>query len=235
MTTETAPTPHPKLLAAETDEYRRLRNELLDAEIALKDQREQVAALRRRLAPGTPVAADYAFREGPADLADDSGAVRETRLSELFAPGKDELILIHYMFGADADTPCPMCTMWADGYDAVAPRVGDKVNFALVAKAEIGKLRAWARGRGWRRLRLLSSHDSPFNRDFQVESESGGQRPGVSVFTRGADGEIRHVYTTEASLGPGHHRGIDLFTPVWNLFDLLPGGRGSWMPKLSYG
>jgi predicted dithiol-disulfide oxidoreductase (DUF899 family) len=235
MTTGTDPRQRSRLLAAESAEYRRLRNELLDAEIALKDQRERVAALRRRLGPGTAIPEDYVFREGPADLADDApGAVRETRLSELFAPGKDDLIVIHYMFGADAEKPCRMCTLWADGYDAVAPHVEDKVNFALVAKADIDRLRAWARGRGWRRLRLLSSHDSPFNRDLQVESETGDQRPGVSVFTRGADGEIRHVYTTEAALGPGHHRGIDLYSPVWKLFDLLPGGREDWMPKLAY-
>jgi len=234
MTSET-PAPRPKLLAAESDEYRRLRNELLEAETALKDQRERVAALRRSLPLGAPVPADYVFREGPADLADESpGGLRDVRLSELFAPGKDELIVIHLMFGAEDEKACPMCTMWADGYDAVAPHVGDKVNFVLVAKADVGKLRAWGRGRGWRHLRLLSSHDNHFNRDLQVESATGGQKPAVSVFVRGAGGEIRHAYTTEAALAPGHHRGIDPFTPVWNLFDLLPSGRGSWMPRFSY-
>jgi predicted dithiol-disulfide oxidoreductase (DUF899 family) len=235
MASDPASTANPKLLPAESDEYRRARNELLDAEIALRDQRERVAALRRKLPLGAPVPEDYLFREGPADLADDSpGALREVRLSELFADGKDELVLIHYMFGAGEEKACPMCTMWADGYDAVAPHVGDKVNFALVAKADIATLRAWGRGRGWRHLRLLSSHDNRFNRDFHAESETGGQRPGVSVFVRGKDGGIRHAYTTEGSFAPGHHRGIDLFSPVWNLFDLLPSGRGSWMPKFAY-
>jgi predicted dithiol-disulfide oxidoreductase (DUF899 family) len=60
------------------------------------------------------------------------------------------------------------------------------------------------------------------------------QRPGVSVFSRAAEGMIYHFYTTEASLGTGHHRGIDLFSPVWNLFDLLPEGRENWMPKHAY-
>jgi len=234
MSLHEAPAAPSLSMPGESAEYRRRRDELLAAEIALKDQRERVAALRRGLPLGG-VAQDYRFLEGPADLAADSpDGFRETRLSELFAPGKDELIVIHYMFGADKDRPCSMCTMWADGYNAVAPHVGDKVNLALVAKADLARLRAWARGRGWTRLRLLSSHDNSFNRDYHMEEESGGQRPGVSVFVRQPGGEIRHSYTTEASLGPGHHRGIDLYSPVWNLLDLLPGGRGSWMPRFAY-
>jgi len=223
-------------LKRESDEYRKLRNQLLEAEIALKDQRERVAALRRQLPMGAMLTADYVFREGPADIRDESPAnFRDVRLSELFAPGKDRLIVDHMMWAADDLLPCPMCNMWADGYNAVAPHVGDKVNFVLVAKAEIARLRQWARGRGWDKIRLLSSHDNSFNRDFLVEDENGGQRPGVSVFNRATDGKIYHFYTTEAALGPGHHRGIDLFSPVWNLFDLLPEGREMWGPKHFYG
>jgi predicted dithiol-disulfide oxidoreductase (DUF899 family) len=221
----------------ESDAHRRARNELLAAEIALKDQREQVAALRRALPEGGEVPRDYVFREGPRDLGeqpDDPAAYREVRLSELFAPDRDELIVIHYMFGADKEKPCPMCTLWADGYNAVAPHLANRVNFVLVAKAEIAKLRAWARGRGWSNLRLLSSHDSTFNHDFLMETEDGGQIPGVSVFVRDGRGVIRHTYSTEMVFKPGHHRGIDLFSPVWHLFDLLPSGRGEWMPKYKY-
>ncbi|MFI5268676.1 MAG: hypothetical protein ACHQ7M_14980 [Chloroflexota bacterium] len=36
------------------------------------------------------------------------------------------------------------------------------------------------------------------------------------------------------AFGPGHHRGIDPFTPVWYLFDLLPQGRGEWLPGYAY-
>jgi predicted dithiol-disulfide oxidoreductase (DUF899 family) len=35
-------------------------------------------------------------------------------------------------------------------------------------------------------------------------------------------------------MAPGHFRGIDLLTPVYNLLDLTPEGRGDWMPKLVY-
>jgi len=59
-------------LQGETDELRKLRNELLEAEIALKDQRESVAVLRRQLPMGPPIATDYLFREGPSDIHDES-------------------------------------------------------------------------------------------------------------------------------------------------------------------
>ena len=220
-------------------EYRKLRNQLLDAEIALKDQRESVAALRRQLPMGPAVATDYVFREGPADILDEApGQFKDVRLSDLFAPGRDRLIVDHMMWGATDMSACPMCTMWADGYNAVAPHVSQKANFVLVAKVEIGALREWARRRGWDKMRLLSSGQSSFNADFHVEGD-GRQHPGISVFSREADGKIHHFYTTEASLhcGPNgnpNHRGIDLFSPVWNLFDLLPEGRENWLPKLFY-
>src|SRR5580700_1245926 len=176
------------------DEYRIIRDKLLQAEIALKDQRETVAALRRQLPMGSAVQTDYAFREGPADIHDESPA-HDVHLSELFAPGKDRLIVDHLMWGANDKAPCPMCTMWADGYNAVAPHVSQKVTFVLVAKVEIGKLRDWARGRGWDKIRLLSSGENSFNLDFRVEDEKG-QLPAVSVFSREADGQIHHFYTT---------------------------------------
>jgi len=33
---------------------------------------------------------------------------------------------------------------------------------------------------------------------------------------------------------PGHHLGIDPFSAVWHLLDLLPEGRENWMPKHFY-
>ena len=216
-------------------EYRKLRDELLEAEIALKDQRERVAELRRRLPNGTRVETDYVFREGPADLANNSDAdFFETRLSELFEGNKNELIVQHMMFGPDWEKGCPMCSMWADGLDGAAHHLNDKVNFVLVARAPIAKLRAWAKARDWRRLRLLSSHENTFNPDFHVEITPDRQLPGFSVFTRQPSGEIYHFYTTEGSLKEHHHRAMDLFTPVWNFLDLLPDGRGTWMPKHFY-
>lgn len=211
-------------------EYRELRDRLLEAEEELKDQRERVAELRRRL-PRTRVETDYVFLEGPADLSrNEPSDFFETRLSELFDGGADELVVQHLMFGPDWEKGCPMCSMWADGFDGVAHHLNDRVNFVVVARAPLAKLRDWGRRRGWRRLRLLSSYDSTFNADFGVEIEPDRQLPALSVFTRDDGGDIYHFYTTEGSLVERHHRAMDLLTPVWNVLDLLPGGRGDWMP-----
>ena len=221
-------------IAGESPEYRTRRRELLDAEIALKDQRERVAEIRRRLPMGAPARTDYVFREGPADLSgNDPGAYFDTTLSQLFAKGRARLIVYHMMFEPDEDQGCPMCSMWVDGYNGIAPHLSQTVNFAIIAKAELAKLRSWGHRRGWGNLRLLSSHDNTFNRDFNVEGEDG-QLPALSVFCRDKDGHVYHFYTTDASLEYRHHRGLDLFTPVWNLLDLLPEGRGDWMPRHFY-
>ena len=221
--------------ARQSPEYHKLRDELLEAETALKDQRERVAELRRRLGPGTKLETDYVFREGPADLSvNDPSAFFDTPMSALFADGKDELVVDHLMFPPDAERGCPMCSMWADGLDAVAHHLSDKVNFVLVARTKLEKLRAWGQQRGWRRLRLLSSADNDFNPDMGVEFSAERQLPALSVFTRDANGDTYHRYTTEGSLAERHHRAMDLYSPVWNIFDLLPGGRGDWFPKHFY-
>ena len=218
-----------------SDDYRARRAELLQAEVALKEQRERVAALRRDLPPGPVVERDYVFKEGPRDLADgDPAKIVETRLSQLFEAGKPSLIVDHMMFDPAHENACPMCALWADGYDGIARHVADRAGFVVVAKAPIGKLRAWGHVRGWRHLRLLSSFESSFNEDFLVEQQAA-QLPAVSVFTKDRDGAVRHSYTSQASLTFTHHRGIDLMNPVWHLFDLLPEGRGDWIPKHDYG
>jgi predicted dithiol-disulfide oxidoreductase (DUF899 family) len=222
-------------IKGESEEYRKLRDQLLEAEIALKDQTERVASLRRQLPRGPLLETDYVFREGPPDLSDSSPAkFRDVRFSELFAPGKDSLIVDHMMWAPGDELPCRMCNMWADGYSSIAPHLNDKVNFVLVSKMEIARLRDWGRRRGWEKMRLLSSHDNTSNHDYFAEDENG-QRPAVSVFRRTPNGKIYFTYTTEMSRAPGHHRGIDPFSAVWHLLDLLPEGRENWMPKQFYG
>src|SRR5690349_23912024 len=77
----------------ESAEYRAARNRLLEQEIELRRATEAVAAARRRLPPGGIVPHDYAFHgQGP------DGQPTEVRLSELFAPGKDSLVIYSMMF-----------------------------------------------------------------------------------------------------------------------------------------
>jgi predicted dithiol-disulfide oxidoreductase (DUF899 family) len=88
----------------ESPSYRKSRDELLEAEIALRKQIEEVAALRRKLPLGGKAPEDYIFDEGAAGL-DDSQTVRQTKMSELFAPGKDTLIIYSFMFGPNMSAP----------------------------------------------------------------------------------------------------------------------------------
>ena len=124
---------HERRFPDETEDYRRKRETLLKKELELQDNIESVARLRRELSPSAPVREDYVFEEGVPDYRD-TRTVREVKLSELFQPGKNTLIVINYMFAPDKELPCPMCTMWADTYDAAAPLVSQRVNFVLVAK-----------------------------------------------------------------------------------------------------
>src|SRR5215472_15402341 len=222
------------VLSQESTDYQRQREELLAAEIALKDQVERVAALRRQLPMGMSMP-KYVFREGPPDLSwNDPIDFTDVRLSDLFTDGHDTLIVDHLMFAAEDDEPCVMCSMWADGYSAVTPHILQQASFVLIAKADIAKLRNWAHKRRWDRIRLLSSHNTTFNRDFGMEEADGSQNPGLSVFTRTPDGTVYHRYTIGAEFDEHNNRGIDPYSPVWNLFDLLPQGRGDWYPNHSY-
>lgn len=221
----------------ESADYREARDKLLHAEIALRKNLEEVAALRRQLPLGGPLAEDYLFEEGSADL-NDSTTMRKTRLSELFSPGKDTLAVYSYMFGPSMSSPCTSCTSILDGLNGSAPHIRQRVNFAVVAKSPIARIRETARGRGWNNLRLLSSANNTYNRDYQGETAKGDQLPSLNVFVR-RDGKIRHFYNTELLFAPkepgmdGRH--VDLIWPLWNMFDFTPEGRGKdWYPRLSY-
>jgi len=193
--------------------------DLLREEIALKDHVERVAAQRRALPLPAPLEEDYALTGADEKVV---------RLSELFGD-KDDLIVYHLMFKPSDDEACPMCSMWVDGFNAVVPHVSERANFVVIAKAPIGKLRDWAKRRGWDKIRVFSSYSTTFNRDMHAEDENENQSPAASVFRRSVDG-VHHCYQKFAELDDDNNRGIDLLSPVWNLLDLTPSGRGDWYP-----
>lgn len=221
----------------ETSEYRAARDRLLAAERDLRRNIEQVAAMRRELPLGGVVEEDYRFDEEAPDLAD-AAAVRHVRLSELFRDGKDTLVLYSFMFGPDAKEPCPFCTSLLDGLNGQSPHITQRVNFAVVAKSPIARIREFARGRGWNHLRLLSSAHNTYNRDYHGELADGNQMPSLNVFVRRA-GATRHSYNTELLFAPSDHgqdgRHVDIIWPLWNVLDFTPDGRGTkWGPRLRY-
>ena len=217
----------------ESPEYRAARDELLQAEVALRREEEAVAELRRALPLGGRLEEDY-------ELDAPSGPVR---FSELFADGKDTLYLYSFMFipgerGLPLEVACPSCTSIIDGLDGALWHLLDRVNVAVVAKAPIEQFAAWGSERGWRFAPLYSSARSSFNRDYNAESEEGGQLPVAHVFTR-AGGAIHHRWSSELVAAPRddgqHPRHVDYMWPIWKVLDLTPEGRGvDWHPRWQY-
>jgi predicted dithiol-disulfide oxidoreductase (DUF899 family) len=208
-----------------------------------------VAAQRRTLPPGGAVPEDYRF-----ESAGDGG---EVSFSELFAPGKDTLAIYSFMFpryskdtrpgpasGETArlpleETPCASCTSILDSLDAAAPHLEQRINLAVVAKSDPKRIRTFANERGWRHLRLLSSRNNAYNRDYQAETPEGEQRPILNVFVRDG-GEIRHAWASELMFAPREEgmepRHVDLIWPIWSVLDMTPQGREGEeaFPSLDY-
>jgi len=235
----------------ESAEYRAARDRLLEQEAELRRATEAVAAARRELPPGGVVPEDYVFQAVGA-----GGTPTDVKMSELFAPGKDSLVIYSFMFprdsgderpGPDAgqtallplvESPCPSCTALLDQLDGAAEHAGQLINLAVVAKSPLSRILTFAEERGWRRLRLLSSAANTYNRDYHGETAEGSQRPMLNVFHRAGE-VIRHFWGSElfyAQTDPGQDpRHVGTLEPVWNLFDLTPEGRPTdWDEQLRY-
>jgi predicted dithiol-disulfide oxidoreductase (DUF899 family) len=217
----------------ESEEYRRARDELLQAEIELRRQAEAVAAQRRALPLGGEVTGDYVF-DSP------SGPVT---FVELFANGKDTLYLYNFMFipgeqGLPLEVACPSCSSIIDGMDGALRHLLDRVDVAIVAKARIARFAAWGKERGWRFSPLYSSSRTTFSSDYNAESDEAGQLPVAHVFTR-TEGRIHHRWSSElfaAPRDPGQDpRHVDFMWPIWKVLDVTPDGRGTdWHPRYRY-
>jgi len=66
--------------------------------------------------------------------------------------------------------------------DVAAEHASQRVNLSVAAKAPIERVLTFAAERGWRRLRLLSSAGSTYNRDYLAETADGEQQPMLNVF-----------------------------------------------------
>lgn len=226
---------HENRFPGESQEYRKARNELLEKEQELRDRVEEVAALRRRLPPGGLLLEDYEFEE--IDYSD--GSTTTMLLSELFGD-KDHLIIYSYMYGPDWKNPCPSCTSVIDGLNVSSRHVREQVELVVVGKASPKQLHAIAVERTWRDLRLLSSQENDYTRDYlsQPGESTESLMPLMNVFERKGD-EILHFWASEILWTPipgGHPRHVDLIWPMWGLLDMTRAGRHPAMsPKLRYG
>jgi predicted dithiol-disulfide oxidoreductase (DUF899 family) len=230
---------------SESSEYRRARNELSEKEAELQQLNEQVAALRRALPAGGLVREDYVFES--------AGDGSKVKLSELFAPGKNSLVIYHMMFprwsedpraGAPGgktaelplvEQPCPSCTSVVDGLEGAAFHLAERTNLVVIAKTGPERLGAYAQERGWCNLRLLSSRNNTFNRDYHAETPDGVQLAVLNVFSRDQDG-IRHHWASENVFKRGSTSPLDPVWPIFGVLDLIREGRGdiAAYPNLQY-
>jgi predicted dithiol-disulfide oxidoreductase (DUF899 family) len=187
----------------ERAEWERARAELLVQEKALTRMKDVVSARRRRL-PMVRVETDYRF----------DGEQGEVGLLDLFE-GRSQLIVQHFMYGADWAEGCDGCSMMADHIGPLSHLQARDTSFVLVSRAPLTTLLPFRDRMGWS-LPWVSSGRTTFNEDFGV-TVGGEELQGISVYLR--DGEdVFHTWTTYA-------RGEEPFMIVFDLLDLTPYGR----------
>ena len=207
------------------------RKSWLNARTALMKREKEATRLQdelaeaRRTLPWVKIEKDYRFRN-----LDD-----EKSLADLFG-GKSQLVVYHFMFGADWNEGCPSCSFWADSFDLNRIHLAARdVSLVAVSEAAPEKLAAYRKRMDWT-FPWYSEAGSGFNRDFKVtfdasEIENGSpvynfgtsafpaaQAPGVSVFFRDKAGSVFHTYSAYA-------RGLDILNATYQYLDLVPKGR----------
>ncbi len=208
---------------ASKDDWTAARIALLQREKAHTRERDALAEARRAL-PAMKIDTSYTFqgpngRESFADLFD----------------GKSQLLIYHFMYGADWDEGCPSCSFWADNLDGIDIHLAHRdVSLVFVSTAPFETLEAYRKRMGWS-FKWVSCADTDFNRDMHVsfsqqEIDSGTahynfadkgfpatEAPGLTAFLREGD----DIYLTYATYG----RGLDGFNGAYQLLDLAPKGR----------
>jgi predicted dithiol-disulfide oxidoreductase (DUF899 family) len=206
------------------DEWLVARKEHLAREKEFTRLRDQLSQQRRDL-PWVRVDKEYIF-DGPNG--------QET-LSELFA-GRSQLLVYHFMFGADWNEGCKSCSFWADNYNGIIVHLNHRdTTLVAISRAPLERLEAYKKRMGWS-FKWVSSFGNDFNCDYHVsftpEEMAKGERyynytmskfpseeaPGISVFYKDKNGSIFHTYSCYA-------RGLDMVNGAYHLLDLVPKGR----------
>jgi len=207
-------------------EYRKARTALLVQEIELRRQIERVAAQRRALPLGGE----------PPDYRFDDERGKTVGLADLFGR-HDTLVTYFWMFGPQRERPCPMCTAFLGAMDIPVRDLTQRVAFAVLGRSPVARQLAFARERGWRNLKFYATVGDDFARDYRGLAPDGNEWAALDVWVK-RDGVVRHFWGAElgGTSDPGEDpRGAPDPTPLWNILDLTPGGRGTdWYPKLEY-
>jgi predicted dithiol-disulfide oxidoreductase (DUF899 family) len=146
------------------------RSELLKAEKALTRRSDELAKQRQAL-PWVRIEKEYRFEteKGKVSFAD------------LFR-GRSQLLIYHFMFGADYAAGCPSCSAIADGFNGFAIHLANHdVTLSAVSRAPFAKVKAYKQRMGWN-FPWASSMGSDFNADFGVAFTAEQQKKGDVVY-----------------------------------------------------
>ncbi|HEV2328201.1 MAG TPA: DUF899 domain-containing protein [Verrucomicrobiae bacterium] len=160
-------TGHP---VASRKEWLAARAELLKAEKALTRRSDELAKQRQAL-PWVRIEKEYRFEteKGKVSFAD------------LFR-GRSQLLIYHFMFGADYTAGCPSCSAIADGFNGFAIHLANHdVTLSAVSRAPFAKLKAYKERMGWS-FPWASSLGSDFNADFGVAATAEQQKEGNVLY-----------------------------------------------------
>jgi predicted dithiol-disulfide oxidoreductase (DUF899 family) len=207
-------------------EWLEARRALLAREKEATRLRDQINAERLAL-PWVRVDRDYVF---------DTPAGRRS-LAGLFS-GRSQLVVYHFMLGPDWTAGCPGCSFLADHLDGALPHLEHHdVSLVAVSRAPLAKIAAYKARMGWR-FPWVSSFGSGFNFDFGVSftpeqlaqgkitynfteidsAEGHDELPGLSAFSKDADGAVFHTYSSYA-------RGPEELIGTLMILDRAPKGR----------
>jgi predicted dithiol-disulfide oxidoreductase (DUF899 family) len=156
-------------------------------------------------------------------------------LGDLFGD-KSQLIIYHFMFDPTWSQGCKSCSFIADHYNPIVIHLARRdISLVTVSKAPIEKIEQFRKRMGWS-FSWVSGANNDFGRDYGVsftdEDFAKGdmvynftgkpypmrELPGLSVFTKDADGNIYHTYSTFA-------RGLECLLTAYNYIDMTPKGR----------
>ena len=206
-------------------EWLEARKKLLALEKELTHLRDRINAERKAL-PWVKVEKDYVF---------DTTGGKKT-LADLF-DGRSQLLLYHFMLGANWEAGCKSCSFLADHFDGALVHLNHHdVTLIAASNAPLAKIEAYRKRMGWR-FPWVSAFGSDFNGDFHVSftpAELGGkvvynfteidgsdaydELPGLSAFYKDEDGTVYHTYATYA-------RGLEELVGTLMLLDRAPKGR----------
>ena len=137
---------------------------------------------------------------------------------------RTDLIVVHNM-----GRSCPFCTLWADEFNGVLAHLEDRAPFVVTSPDSPESQAQFAISRGWN-FKMYSTEGTRFAEEmgfYDSEGARAGFMPGVSTFSRDADGGITRV--ASSFFGPG-----DPYCGVWHVMALLKDGVDDWAPKFEY-